>query len=168
MVDEPNDKLELPSDEELAARFEQVRAKLDAQLPGPGDELQLDLQAEAMTSKVAQIASKTPQPESLEELDAKLSDIQARAQTARQSHQRSIGLDPKEIESSARKARGSGLGLMGAYMILGFPMVFAAIGYFVDRARGGGTTWTGILTTIGAALGVFVTVAMLQKHAKDI
>lgn len=76
----------------------------------------------------------------------------------------------KEQEQRQRRAEGNaskglGLGLSLAYTIIGLPLVGIGIGWLLDN-RFHTNIWKGILATIGACVGVGLTV-LLMNRAND-
>lgn len=157
---------ELPSDEDIRAKLQKVRDDL-ASNNGAGAELELELKADSMVSKISEAADTALHESPLDEIDTRLELLKQKAAASRAKHDRATKLSESEIASSSRNARASGLGLTVAYMIMGFPMAGAGVGWIIDRATGA-STWMGILTTIGAVVGVAVTVAMVNKHSNSV
>lgn len=162
-----NEPANLPSDAEIRARLERVRAGLDANQTPIADEVELELHQEAMTDRVSKAAGVAVEAPDLDVLDRRLGELRDRAASARQTHQKSVGMDDEAATKSATVGRASGVGLMVAYMIVGFPLGCAAIGWAVDRVTGM-NIWVGTGTVVGFFLGIFVTLVIVNRRAKDL
>ncbi len=66
-------------------------------------------------------------------------------------------------KSDSEAARGAGIGLTVAYAILGTPMMGALIGYLMDREFGT-NLWKGVLTLLGAVIGVTFAVVTTNRR----
>ncbi len=160
-----SERPQLPSDEEIRSKLLKIKEDAITQ-NGAGDELELELQAESLVANISAVTkAPVPSPE-FDDLDAKLLSLKERATTAKAKHDKATKLDPKEIASSSSNARASGLGLMVAYMIMGFPFAGAGIGWLVDRFSGT-KAYTGIGLMLGFVVGLAVTVGMVNKNAKN-
>lgn len=182
MPDEPGDREEL---ERLRKLFESVE----------DDELDDSAMSELEQKLEAVEGDEEIPPDKLDELELKLRDVEdrfARDQESRRSAEESMGSEfddrmarlhdkvdkvkqdrtvkaaerDRQMRSEASSARGAGLGLTVAYMIIGVPMFGAGIGWLIDR-QGGTTHWIGLCTFFGAVLGVTIAVLTLQRHNSD-
>jgi F0F1-type ATP synthase assembly protein I len=77
----------------------------------------------------------------------------------RQSHK---SQEAKRKQSEGESARGLGLGLTIAYLIIGVPLLGAFLGWLGDNAAGS-THWTGVGVVIGAAIGTALAIALLGR-----
>ena len=96
------------------------------------------------------------------EMESKLQSIESRASEARGRNEK-VGTVPKREQRGADDMRGLGFGMQVAYTIIGLPLAGAAIGWLVDRSTGA-HFWVGICVLIGAALGVFAAIVLLNKE----
>lgn len=106
-----------------------------------------------------------PEPDLPPEMDAKLREIEERAKIARHRQQMAENRTEKARRSDAEAARGLGLGLTGAYALLGTPIVGWGIGKLIDsRIGGGGKGWETGLTMAGFAMGLAYIILVVQKR----
>ena len=167
MPEDPLPSSSLPSDEDIELRFQRIKDQLAVTHTSGGDEVELELHGAAMVEKVRHVAE-IPLPHAeFSEIDAKVEELKRRAEQAKRNHAKDFSQDPKKVASSSKNARAGGLGLVVAYMIVGFPLAGAAIGILVDKTTHS-QAWTGILTAIGFVVGLAVTVGMVNKNAKDL
>lgn len=96
------------------------------------------------------------------EFEAKLKSLEERAKNVHETRQAQKAQVQKTMKSDREAARGLGLGLSIAYTILGLPMAGYFIGWLIDRQTGN-TTASGLLTVLGAFLGVFMAIYMVNR-----
>lgn len=161
-----NKPAKMPTDDEIRARFERVREELAATQTPVADEVELELHQAALTDRISKAAGAAVDAPDLDHLDRRLGELRDRALVARKSHQKTVGMDDEAAKKSAIVGRASGVGLMVAYMIIGFPLGFAAIGWFADRLTGL-NIWVGTGTVVGFFIGIFVTLVIVNRRAKD-
>jgi hypothetical protein len=147
---------QLPSDEEINARFEKLKESLKIELD--------DVDGKLSNILGATEAPRVPE-EVHEEMLSKVEQIEARAakakqvydQTKPQDNSLSGGLDKKTSLSM-------GLGLMMAYTIIGMPMAGFGLGLLINKATGtqGWQIW---LTLIGSIIGIGWVIMVSNRQA---
>ena len=153
---------QLPSDEEIQARFEAIKAKLEPLAENP----ELDARVAAFLGQ--EPVEHVPTELELEaaRVKAELDGIDGRLNKAKQTYQNtkpkpnsvSGGLDQKT-------ALGMGLGLSMAYTIIGAPLVGYGLGLLLNKATGnpGWHIWTTLIFSV-IAIGW---VAMIGSRNND-
>lgn len=145
------------SDDDLEAQIAEAEARLKTAL-SDGEELVPDFEAQ-----VPELSREDPiDPElreRVEKFGRKVDEIGAR----RESQQRAKKTRA-ELDSDA--ARGLGVGMMVAYLIIGVPLIGALIGYFVDRATKSGNG-TAIGVVAGAILGVAMAISVMNRANRE-
>ncbi len=165
MVDEPGKQGGLPSDEDIAARFQTVRDQLNNHTPA-GDELELDLRENQMVESVSALSHGAKRDASLDQLESQMSDLADSAKRTRQARSKHVGLDEKTIKSGVANARATGMGLVIFYMIVGCPLAGAGIGYLLDKLLG--TSFLMIALTVTGCVGGFgLAIPMMSRHMND-
>ncbi|MBI5705496.1 MAG: hypothetical protein HZC36_00735 [Armatimonadetes bacterium] len=97
------------------------------------------------------------------DLERRLSRIESQAKDARARNENVGSIPKRRSAKDAEDYRGLGVGLSIAYTIIGFPVLFAVVGLFVDRANGT-SQWAGIGAIAGAALGMGMALFMLKRN----
>ncbi len=141
-VPDPEPVLKLRDDEDIRTRFERVRQEL-SHMPLPETQ---DLEMPPSGGS----------PE-LTKLDEELRILDQRAQAGKAIRDNQAKVKLKENLSDQSSARGLGLGLAMAYMIIGLPMAGVAIGWVIDNQLHT-TIWKGILAVVGLAIGLAMTI----------
>jgi F0F1-type ATP synthase assembly protein I len=72
----------------------------------------------------------------------------------------------QELRTTGEQTKGLGLGLTAAYLVVGVPLLFALVGWLIDRSIRS-SLWIGILTTIGAVLGITMMVITINRANQD-
>lgn len=145
----PDDPTRSRSEEELIAELDAIEQRLRAKL-------------EAIDRGAAERNASSR----FEEADhTKLADIERRASEARNRAATAGAIPDKDKKSESEDYRGLGFGLAVAYAIIGFPLLGAAIGWFVDRGTGA-KVWVGYCALIGTFMGVGVAIWMLAGQNK--
>ncbi len=154
MPGENEDPLNLPSEEAALERFKKIRAELEAMdLPDlPEDEV------ERRTQAVANIPSGLPEV-------PKLEDIRANAWAAKEKHDSTKAETERKQAQDQKNARGLGVGLMVAYLIMGFPFLGIGIGWVLD-AQLNANVYKGLGALIGSTVGVTVSIIYINNSNK--
>ena len=150
MPDEPVERFpEGPSDDDIASRLRRVRDELSEMegLPELPDE------------KIPEIGALPPAPD----FDAKLRDLEARAQAAKDRREVKASTERKQLARSAEDARGLGMGMAVAYTIIGLPIAGIGIGWLIDQSQGT-TIFRGFGAVIGSILGIVGAMLMLNRN----
>lgn len=107
-------------------------------------------------------AAATPPPD--DDLEARLAQFEERARLA--SGKRNVQKKAIETERSTLQgdARGMGMGLTIAYIIVGTPMAGALVGWLIDMQAGSNVA-KGFGTLIGAVIGIAYAVFLLNRPA---
>src|SRR2546423_13862192 len=108
----------------------------------------------------------TPAAELDPKLESQLKSLESNAAAARQSHESKKAHAQQELRTTAEQTKGLGLGLTAAYLVVGVPLMFAFIGWLIDRSAGS-NLWFGILTMIGAVIGITMMVITLNRANQD-
>lgn len=101
-----------------------------------------------------------------ESFESRLSDLEGQASKAKQSYEAKKAEARRETIRQGEGSRGLGLGLSAAYMIVGVPLGFGFVGWLIDRSTGG-KLWIGILTLIGAVIGITMVVLTINRANPD-
>jgi F0F1-type ATP synthase assembly protein I len=150
----PDDQL--PTDDEINARFEKLKEKLHVDL-------------EDVDDKLEQILSGTEVPKVPEtvhdEMLSRLESIEQRAASAKQT------LDKTKPQSNSlsggmdqKSALGMGMGLTMAYTIVGTPLAGYGAGLLINKATGA-NGWQIWLTLLGAIIGIGWVAMVSSRHA---
>jgi F0F1-type ATP synthase assembly protein I len=102
-----------------------------------------------------------PSPDEFEE---RFKNLESRVGNTQQRRAEEKKQADRKLHSDAQAAKGAGVGLTIAYAILGLPMMGALIGYLIDKELGT-NLWKGILTLIGAVIGVTFAVVVANRRA---
>ena len=97
-----------------------------------------------------------------DEFEERLSKLEKRASDAKQVREAQQRETERKQASEQESAKGAGVGLQVAYMIMGVPLLFAGIGWFIDRSQGTGV-FVGVGTLVGAVIGIAMTIYTLNK-----
>ena len=149
MPDDPE-----PSDDETTEqRFRKLRAELEAMdLP--------DIPSDADADKLASRSLHVDLPE--------VPDVSAVTSKAWQAKER-FEAGKKEAERRQRNdgdsARGLGFGLTVAYTIVGVPMLFILVGWFLD-SRMHTDVYRGMGALVGSVLGIVAAIAQINCHSQ--
>ncbi len=101
-----------------------------------------------------------------EGLDRGLAELEERARKARGEHEARKLREARRAESEAESYRGLGVGLTIAYVIIGVPILGAGVGWLLDRAASS-SQWTAIGTVGGAAVGLALALAILNRASRN-
>jgi F0F1-type ATP synthase assembly protein I len=96
------------------------------------------------------------------EFQAKLAELEQKADRirgAREAQKKDMAAAQRQEQSSAR---GLGVGLQLAYVLLGLPLAGAAAGFAIDQWRGT-TMWKGVLCLGGAVLAIAWIALQVQR-----
>lgn len=130
-------------------------------LPEPDEATSERILAE-MEARVKAIG--VPMPDNLDELDAKLSQIEDRAKVARARHQDPDGSSQSRIHNSTREDyRGLAVGISVAYTIIGLPLGFFAIGALIDYFTDS-NLFKAAFVLIGSIVGLGFGIFILNRH----
>ncbi len=161
-MSEENQIPSLPSDDEIQARFDEIKAKLAP----VAENSELDARVEAFLGQEPVGPIPTEMEQEADRVQAKLDGIDNRLNKAKQTYQNtkpkpnsvSGGLDQKT-------ALGMGLGLSMAYTIIGAPLVGYGLGLLLNKATGnpGWHIWTTLIFSV-IAIGW---VAMIGSRNND-
>ncbi len=154
MSEEP-EKPNLPTDEEIEARFSKIRENLTADVDDVDDKLEGILK----NTKVDRLDESEHDEylSKLDEMDAKLKHARETQQKAQPKHNTLSGsLDPKSSVAM-------GMGLSLAYTIIGSPIVGFGAGLLINKATGtqGWQIW---MTLIGFMIGMGYVVMVQKRH----
>lgn len=97
-----------------------------------------------------------------DEFEERLAKLEKKASDAKQVREAKEKETDRRLASERESARGAGVGLQVAYMIMGVPLLFAGIGWLIDRWQGTGV-FVGVGTLVGAVLGIVMTIYTLNK-----
>jgi F0F1-type ATP synthase assembly protein I len=150
----PDDQM--PTDDEINARFEKLKEKLHVDL-------------EDVDGKLEHILSETEAPRVPDtvhdEMLSKLDAIEQRAASAKQT------LDKTKPQANSlsggmdqKSALGMGLGLTMAYTIVGTPLAGYGIGLLINKSTGG-NSWHIWLTLLGSVIGIGWVAMVANRHA---
>lgn len=159
---EDNDVSEVPSDDDIQARFDAIKAKLEPIAENP----ELDARVEAFLGQEPIAKVPTEIELEAERVAAKLNGLDEWLNSAKQTYQNtkpkpnsiSGGLDQKT-------ALGMGLGLSMAYTIIGAPLVGYGLGLLINKLTGnpGWHIWTTLIFSVIA----IAWVAMIGAKTND-
>ncbi len=100
------------------------------------------------------------------DMEARIKELEASARGARERHEsRQAEQKSSAPLTNPEIARSTGLGLVIAYAVIGFPLGGFLIGYFIDGQKLNGPVG-GILGLLGAALGVGYAIYRVQTQAR--
>lgn len=97
-----------------------------------------------------------------DEFHRRLDDLGARASQSREKRQRQVREEERSRTFDRDTARGTGVGLQVAYMIIGFPMAGLGLGWYLDD-RFDANAWKPILVMGGATLGILMALVTLNR-----
>lgn len=153
MSNEP-DKPELPSDDEIEARFNKIRENLHPDLE------EVDLQ-------LAGILENTKAPEiETDEFDGRIDALREKADALKAKRQAQKAEVDRQIRSTQESSQGLGMGLTIAYVFLGVPLVGGLIGFALNKLTGG-TIWIVIFGLGGMVVGVVYAMILLAQQNKQ-
>jgi F0F1-type ATP synthase assembly protein I len=147
---------QLPSDEEINARFEKLK-----------ESLKVDL--DDIDGKLAHILEETEAPkvpdDLQDEVSRKLDALEARAAKAKQT------LDKTKPQANSlsggmdqQSALGMGMGLTLAYTIIGTPLLGYGAGMLINKSTGT-NGWQIWLTLLGAVIGIGWVILVTSRNA---
>lgn len=146
------------TDEELEAQIAEAEARLKAALSDEADEIVPDFEAH-----IPAYSQEDPlDPDLRERVDnfgRKLDEIGAKRDSRNRAKKSQSQLDRDA-------ARGLGVGMMVAYLIIGVPLGGALIGYLIDRGSGGGNA-TAIGVVAGAIVGVAMAISVMNRANRE-
>jgi F0F1-type ATP synthase assembly protein I len=150
MPDERDNGGRFPSDD-AEERFRKIREELEAMKLPDEDEL-------------PRLENDKPLPTlpHVDEFDARLSALEENARNTKSRIEATKQQEQRALDADRSSARGLGFGLSIAYTIIGFPMLGAGVGWLIDR-QNGTNNWMGLMTVLGAGLGVFAAILMLNR-----
>jgi len=161
-MNDENQIPEIPSEEDIQARFDSIKAKLDPLTENP----ELDARVEAFLGQEPIAPVPTELELEAERVAKKLNGLDERLNKAKTTYQNtkpspnsvSGGLDQKT-------ALGMGLGLSMAYTIIGAPLLGYGLGLLINNATGnpGWHIWTTLIFSIIAVAWV----AMIGSRNND-
>lgn len=100
------------------------------------------------------------------DMEARMQELEASARGARERHEsRQAEQKSSAPVADPEIARGTGLGLVIAYAVIGLPLGGFLIGYFLDGQRLNGPMG-GILGLLGGVLGVGYAIYRVQTQAR--
>ena len=135
----------------------------DESTPEEEDPFELRLrELEEKTQRIREKAQNDLPPGEGTELHSRLTEFEKRATQAKQSFESTKAESDRKMMASGDQGRGIGLGMSAAYMIIGMPLGFAFVGFLIDRATNG-HLWVGILTLIGAVIGVTMVIVTINR-----
>ena len=150
MSNEP-EKPELPSDDEIEARFSKLKENWDVNL-NDADE------------KLATILDKTHAPKiETDEFDEKMKDLEHKAQQLKEKRQAQKVQAAKEVKSTQMANDGLGMGMTLMYTVLGPPLIGGIIGMFLDKSTGG-NAWIVIFGLGGMVMGIGCAIFLLYRN----
>lgn len=141
------------ADERLQKTVERIEKELDRAFEGRLDQMK----------EVADANRFAEEGTGEKDLDARLVAIESKARDAKGRNEAIGTLISQRRLKDAEDYRGLGVGLSIAYAIVGFPLLGAGAGYFIDRSAGTGN-WMGICAVIGAAVGMLLALMMLARQ----
>ena len=153
-----SEKPRMPDDADIAARFEKIREQLHSmELPElPEDEIKR-LEAGPVKPAVDH-----------DHVDAKLKDLETRANKAQGQFRQAINRPtPKALESSNKSTRGLAVGMLVAYTIMGLPLAGIGIGFLIDWWLGT-VMAKGLGALAGATLGVIMAIKIINANADKV
>lgn len=150
MSDEPI-KPELPSDEEIEARFSKIKENLTIELDDADE-------------KLAAILDKTYAPKiETDELDERMVSLEAKAQQLKEKREAQKKQANKEMKLSQDSAQGLGMGMTIAYVIIGVPLAGGLLGLLLNKLTGS-PIWLVIFGMGGMVLGLGFAVFLATKN----
>lgn len=154
MTNEP-EKPELPSDDEIEARFSKIRENLTVQLDD------VDHKLDGILDKT--VADGIPQEEH-EAYSDRISQLENKIKQAKTGY-RDPSVDKASLSGSLdqKSSLSTGLGLSLAYTIIGTPMLGYGVGLLINKATGtqGWHIW---LTLIGSVIGIGWTIMVVNRN----
>lgn len=97
-----------------------------------------------------------------DEFHRRLEDLGERASKAKDARDRQLREAERDRTFDRETARGTGVGLQIAYMIIGLPMAGLALGWYLDN-RLDANAWKPILVMGGAAAGIVMALVTLNR-----
>ena len=159
MPNEP-EKPELPSEDEIEARFNKIRENLHPDL----DDVDLKLAGILDNTKVE------PIPESEhDEYRSKLAELDEKMKQAKQNRDKGKPSTMSGSISGSLDQKSSvsmGLGFMLAYTIVGTPLLGFGVGILINKVThtDGWQIW---LTLLGSVIGLSWVIMVTNRHGKD-
>ncbi len=151
------EKPELPSDEEIEARFHKIRENLSTDLDD------IDLKLEKILSDT-NVDDQKVAPEEHEQYDQRIRDLEHKVKTAQNAANTTTSSSGSLSGSLDRKGSlSTGLGLSLAYTIIGTPLLGYAVGLGINKLTGtqGWQIW---LTLIGSVIGIGWTMMVVNRN----
>lgn len=143
----PDEPVPMPSDEEIAQRFEEIKSKLAPLSENP----ELDSRVEAFLGQEPVASPPTELEIEAERMASKLNGLDERLNAAKQTYQ-STKPQPNSISGGLdqKTALGMGLGLSMAYTIIGAPLAGYGLGLLMNKVTGsvGWQVWTTLIFSI--------------------
>jgi F0F1-type ATP synthase assembly protein I len=136
--------------------------------PSPDEDVAvnfMDARLEQLQQKANELEHSARMPDFDPEFDERLKNLEARVNQSQQRRRSKSEQTERTLKSDREAARGLGVGLSVAYMIIGLPLVGYGIGYLIDRQTGN-TVASGLLTVLGAALGVGMAVWTVNRSQR--
>ena len=141
------------ADERLQKTVDRIDKELDRAFEGRLDQMKEAVEANRFAEEGT----------GEKDLDARLAAVESKARSAKGRNEAIGTLISQRRLKDAEDYQGLGVGLSIAYTIVGFPLVGAGAGYFIDRSAGT-SNWMGICAVIGAALGMLLAMFMLARQ----
>ncbi len=101
-----------------------------------------------------------------DDFDERLGELEKRATASKAKHERSKARVEAARASDRESAKGLGVGLSIAYVIIGMPLAGFGLGFLIDRQLGT-TGWQGGLGLTASFIGVGYAAWMLQKTSSS-
>lgn len=156
MSHEP-EKPELPSDDEIEARFNKIREGLSSDLDD------IDLKLEKILANTNVDDEKVAEEEH-EQFDQRIRDLEHKVKTAQNGANQATSSSGSLSGSLDQKSSlSTGLGLSLAYTIIGAPLLGYAVGLGINKLTGtqGWQIW---LTLIGSVIGIGWTMMVVNRN----
>jgi F0F1-type ATP synthase assembly protein I len=177
MPDEPNrenedpflkvqrelEAMEIPqADETLEERLRRKIAETQVDMT-PDEEI--ERRARSIDEEIARAAR--PEIPEVPDFEARLRNLEGRATETRIKRNAEVREQAKKNASDAKSAKGLGIGLTVAYMIIGFPLVGALFGWLIDKSTNS-NAFIAFGTVGGAALGVVAAILIINRHSSSL
>lgn len=131
----------------------------------PRDEQEREPEDDVLNRLMQNLDDIPHMPEPDDDLDERMRKLESKATEVKQRREAGQKEVERKLRSDREANKGLGVGLMVAYALLGFPLVGALVGYFLDRGSDH-RTWTSLLVVLGAVGGIVFTVYVLNKSNK--
>jgi F0F1-type ATP synthase assembly protein I len=146
---------DVPDDPEVEERLRRA-----ADLPPISSDDDLEYLSMEMQERVGDAASTELPP--VPEFDERFRQLEDASRQARGKYDNERLEKDRIRREDAKSAAGLGYGLAIAYAIIGVPLLGALIGWVID-SRLGTTLWTGILTVLGAVVGIGYALVLINR-----